>query len=87
MNRPARASVAAGNLRFDKHVAAFLPEESFIEKCTEWKVTHETIANCLGFHRKLITRMLWYVQSEEMVKLRRGSVMITDEAKLQQLQD
>lgn len=71
----------------DKRVAAFLLEESSIEGSTELKITHEAIANHLGSHREVITRMLRYFQSEGMVRLRRGSVTITDGAKLRQLQD
>ena len=71
----------------DKRVAAFLLEESSIEDSTELKITHETIANHLGSHREVITRMLRYFQSEGMVKLRRGSITITDEARLRQLRD
>lgn len=70
----------------DKRVAAFLLEESSIEDSAELKITHEAIANHLGSHREVITRMLRYFQSEGMVKLRRGSVTITDEARLRQLQ-
>lgn len=69
----------------DKRVAAFLLEESSIEESAELKITHETIANHLGSHREVITRMLRYFQSEGMVRLSRGSVTVTDEARLQQL--
>ena len=71
----------------DKRVAAFLLEESSIEESDELKITHETIANHLGSHREVITRMLRYFQSEGMVRLSRGSVTITDEARLRQLRD
>ena len=70
----------------DKRVAAFLLEEASIEGTNELKLTHETIANHLGTHREVITRMLRYFQSEGMVKLSRGAVTITDEAKLESLQ-
>lgn len=66
----------------DKRVAAFLLEESRIEGTTELKITHEIIANHLGSHREVITRMLQYFQNEGMVKLSRGKVTITDEKKL-----
>lgn len=69
---------------FDKRLAAFLLEESSIEESTELKITHETIANHLGTHREVVTRMLRYFQSEGMVKLARGTVEITDEEKLRQ---
>lgn len=71
----------------DKRVAAFLLEESTIEETNELKITHEIIANHLGSHREVITRMLRYFQSEGMVKLSRGIVMITDEEKLRKLSE
>lgn len=71
----------------DKRVAAFLLEESSIEESAELKITHETIANHLGSHREVITRMLRYFQNEGMVRLSRGSVTVTDEARLRQLLD
>ena len=71
----------------DKRVAAFLLEEASIEETNELKITHETIANHLGSHREVITRMLRYFQSEDMVKLSRGTVIILDEKKLEALQD
>ena len=70
----------------DKRVAAFLLEESHIEGTEELKLTHETIANHLGSHREVITRMLRYFQSEGMVKLSRGAVRILDPARLEELQ-
>lgn len=66
----------------DKRVAAFLLEESAIEDSAELKLTHETIANHLGSHREVITRMLRYFQSEGIVKLSRKTVVILDKAKL-----
>lgn len=71
----------------DKRAAAFLLEESTIEETNELKITHEIIANHLGSHREVITRMLRYFQSEGMVKLSRGTVMITDEEKLRKLSE
>lgn len=71
----------------DKRVAAFLLEESTIEGTNELKITHETIANHLGSHREVITRMLRYFQNEGMVRLSRGTVIILDERKLEELRD
>ena len=71
----------------DKRVAAFLLEEAAIEGIQKLKITHETIANHLGSHREVITRMLRYFQNEGMVKLSRGSIEITDEDKLEALND
>ena len=71
----------------DKRLAAFLLDEASIEGTNSLKTTHEVIANHLGSHREVITRMLRYFQSEGMVKLSRGMVTILDEDKLQGLRD
>ena len=71
----------------DKRVAAFLLEEASIEGTDKLKITHEYIANHLGSHREVITRMLRYFQNEGMVKLSRGVVEITDTAKLEELSE
>ena len=67
----------------DKRVASFLLEEASIEENDKLKLTHETIANHLGTHREVITRMLRYFQSEGIVKLSRGTVTILDKEKLE----
>ncbi len=71
----------------DKRVAAFLLEESAIEGAALLKLTHEAIANHLGTHREVVTRMLRYFQNEGMVRLARGAVEILDEKKLAALRD
>ena len=71
----------------DKRVASFLLEEASIEGTDALKITHEAIANHLGSHREVITRMLRYFQSEGMVKLSRGMVTILDAARLEALRD
>ena len=69
----------------DKRVASFLLEEAAIEGTNLLKLTHETIANHLGTHREVISRMLKYFQNEGMVKLSRGMIEITDSEKLEGL--
>lgn len=71
----------------DKRLAAFLLEEISIEGTEKLKITHETIANHLGSHREVMTRMLKYFQNEGMVKLYRGMIEITDSEKLESLSD
>lgn len=71
----------------DKRVANFLLEEAAIEGTNQLKITHETIANHLGTHREVVTRMLRYFQNDELVKLNRGTVEILDPQKLEQLCD
>lgn len=71
---------------FDKRLAAFLLEESALEGTNHLKLTHEAIGNHLGNPREVVTRMLRYFQSEDMVKLSRGSIEITNVEKLKALQ-
>lgn len=71
----------------DKRVAAFLLEEIEIEESDDLKITHETIANHLGSHREVITRMLRYFQSEGLVKVSRGAVSVLDKGGLEAVRD
>ena len=71
----------------DKRLAAFLLEESRVEDSTVLKTTHEKIANHLGTAREVVTRMLRYFQSEGMVQLTRGTIELTDFAKLEALEN
>ncbi|MDO4396279.1 MAG: Crp/Fnr family transcriptional regulator [Clostridia bacterium] len=71
----------------DKRVAMFLLEESSIEGTNELKITHETIANHIGSHREVITRMLRYFQGEGLVKLSRGKITILDEKGMEEIRD
>ena len=71
----------------DKRVAAFLLEEAAIEDAELLRLTHETIANHLGTHREVVTRMLRYFQDEGMVRLARGSVELLDKKRLEALRD
>ena len=69
----------------DRRLAAFLLEEASIEGSDRLKITHETIANHLGSHREVITRMLRYFQNEGMVRLSRGVIEITDADRLEEV--
>ena len=71
----------------DRRMAAFLLEEAAIESTGRLNITHETIANHLGTHREVVTRMLRYFQGEGMVKLSRGVIELLDEQKLTALRD
>lgn len=69
----------------DKRLATFLVEESWLEKTTNLKITHEKIANHIGSAREVVTRMLRYFQSEGLVKLTRGCVEILNLEELKAL--
>ena len=51
------------------------------------RLTHENIANHLGTHREVVTRMLRYLQSEGTVKLTRGAIEIVDPTQLKLLSE
>ncbi len=70
---------------FDKRLAAFLLEECNIENTETLKITHEQIAAHLGTAREVVTRMLKYFQTEEIVKITRGMVEIVNRRKLESL--
>ena len=72
---------------FDKRLAGFLLEECSLEGTNILKITHEAIASHMGTAREVVTRMLRYFQNEGMVKLTRGTVEVTDEAALEELQN
>ena len=67
---------------FDKRLASFLLEEASLEGTNVLKITHEKIANHLGTAREVVTRMLRYFQGENLVRLTRGTVEITDPKQL-----
>lgn len=67
---------------FDKRLAAFLLDESNKYSTLTIKMTHEQIARYLGSAREVVSRMLKYFATEEMVSLTRGGITITDKNKL-----
>lgn len=70
---------------FDKRLAHFLIEESVLEDTKVLKITHEKIAAHMGSAREVVTRMLKYFQTEELVKLSRGTIEIVDEERLSRM--
>ena len=69
----------------DNRLATFLLEDAATEDPNELKITHEIIANHLGSHREVITRMLRYFQSEGIVKLSRGKITLLNPERLEAL--
>lgn len=72
---------------FDKRLAGFLLAESALEGTNTLTITHETIGKHLGTAREVVTRMLRYFQSEGLVELNRGHVVLLDEKRLRELQE
>ena len=72
-------------MSFDKRLALFLLEQANLAGGNTLAITHEMIAKHLGSAREVVTRMLNYFQTEKMVFLSRGGIVITDEKKLQKI--
>lgn len=67
---------------FDHRLATFLIDESRIDDSNTIYMTHEEIAKHLGSAREVVSRMLKYFQSEQMISLFRGGIKIEDDKKL-----
>ncbi len=72
-------------MSFDKRLAIFLLEQSAIEGSDVINITHETIAKNLGSAREVVSRMLKYFQSSDIVNVTRGSIEIKDRKKLMEM--
>ena len=70
---------------FDKRLAEFILNESYIEGADTIKITHEAIGNHLGSPREVVTRMLKYFVNEGLISLSRGTVKIIDKAGLEKI--
>ena len=70
-----------------KNWPPFFVEETLLENTDILKITHEKIANHLGTAREVVTRMLRYFQSENLVRLSRGTIEITDKKGLEELSE
>ena len=62
-------------------------QESLLDETDSLKITHEKIANHMGTAREVVTRMLRYFQSENLVKLTRGTIELTDREGLENLKN
>lgn len=72
-------------MNFDRRLALFLLDETAIQGGDSIRMTHEDIARNMGTAREVVTRMLRYFQSEEIVSLSRGTVRILDRKRLETL--
>lgn len=72
-------------MSFDKRLAIFLLDQSFLDNTNQLAITHEAIAKHLGTAREVVTRMLKYFQNEGLVSLSRGIIILLDKSKLRNL--
>ena len=72
-------------MSMDKRLAIFLVDES--SKCGSDVITltHEQIAKYMGSAREVVSRMLKYFSSEEIVEVSRGGIRILDKKRLRAL--
>jgi CRP/FNR family transcriptional regulator len=70
---------------FDKRLAIFLLNEMNNAKSDHIEMTHEQIAKDLGSAREVVTRMLKYFASENIIRTTRGGIIVTDPEKLKVL--
>lgn len=72
-------------MSFDKRLAIFLLEQSAIEGSDILNITHENIAKNLGSAREVVSRMLKYFQSSDIVYVSRRNIEIKNRKKLMEL--
>ena len=61
-----------------QRIAAFLLQQAEFEKTTALPITHEAIAKNLGTAREVVSRILKYLENNNLIQLGRGQVILTD---------
>ena len=72
-------------MSMDKRLAIFLVDESSKRGSDVITLTHEQIAKYMGSAREVVSRMLKYFASEELVEVSRGGIKILDKKRLRAL--
>ena len=72
-------------MSMDKRLAIFLIDESSKRGSDTITLTHEQIAKYMGSAREVVSRMLKYFSSEEIVEVSRGGIRILDKKRLRAL--
>ena len=73
------------NKKIDERLAALLLEEAGLAEDSALHLTHDQLARHLGTAREVVTRMLKYFQSEGLVSLERGVILLRAPAHLQEI--
>ncbi|SFI37138.1 CRP/FNR family transcriptional regulator, anaerobic regulatory protein [Tindallia magadiensis] len=69
----------------NRRLAAFLLQESQLQKKHQLTITHEAISQDLGTAREVVSRMLKEFEKQDLLRLSRGKIMIKDREKLKSL--
>ena len=72
-------------MSMDRRLAIFLLDESVRTGSDSIALTHEQIARYVGSAREVVSRMLKYFASEEIVEVFRGGIRIIDKQRLRNL--
>lgn len=72
-------------LKIDQRVAQFLWDEMVHQNSMTLTITHDEIARYIGSAREVVTKVMRYFSQENVVESKRGTVIITDKAKLRRL--
>lgn len=68
--------------KIDQRVAQFLWDESSHLGERALTITHDEIARYIGSAREVVTKVLKYLATCEVIELKRGKILITDKEKL-----
>ena len=69
-------------LKIDQRVAQFLWDEMIQKNSMTLSITHDEIARYIGSAREVVTKVLKYMVKENVLELKRGTIIILDKEKL-----
>lgn len=69
-------------LKIDQRVAQFLWDEMIQKSNMTLLLTHDEIARYIGSAREVVTKVLKYMVKEQVLELKRGTIIILDKEKL-----
>ncbi len=69
-------------LKIDQRVAQFLWDEMVQKNSMTLSITHDEIARYIGSAREVVTKVLKYMVKEEILELKRGTIIVLDKEKL-----
>lgn len=69
-------------LKIDQRVAQFLWDEMVHKSTMTLSITHDEIARYIGSAREVVTKVLKYMVKENVLELKRGTIIILDKEKL-----
>lgn len=69
-------------LKIDQRVAQFLWDEMVQKNSMTLSLTHDEIARYIGSAREVVTKVLKYMVKEQVLELKRGTIIILDKEKL-----